>query len=54
MVILRGGTVADVYTGTWVEANVEIDEGRIVYVGPRDPPGAAEVIDVRGKVVAPG
>ncbi|HEY6886332.1 MAG TPA: hypothetical protein VI300_01095, partial [Solirubrobacter sp.] len=54
MVTLVGGTVADVYTGTWVRANVEIDGGRIVYVGPRDPPDAAEVIDVRGKVVAPG
>jgi adenine deaminase len=54
MVSLVGGTVADVYTGTWVQANVEIDEGRIVYVGPREPPHDSERIDVTGKVVAPG
>ena len=39
---LVGGTVADVYTGTWIRANVEIADGRITYVGPRDAglPGA--------------
>src|SRR3954447_9181571 len=49
---LAGGTVADVYTGTWIEANVEIEGGRIAYVGPREPQG--ETLDVSGKVVAPG
>ena len=49
---LAGGTVADVYTGTWIEANVFVEDGRIVYVGPREPAG--EVIDVSGKVIAPG
>src|SRR4051812_1016707 len=48
-----GGTVADVYTGTWIEANVEIEGARITYVGPREPKGA-EVVDVSGKVLAPG
>ena len=52
MVSLVGGTVADVYTGTYVEANVVIDEGRILYVGPREPAG--ETIDVGGKVLVPG
>src|SRR3954454_14908538 len=47
-----GGTVADVYTGTWVEANVEIQDGRITYVGPREPSGTA--VDVSGKVLTPG
>jgi adenine deaminase len=51
---LVGGTVADVYTGTWIEANVEISQGRITYVGPRTPPADAEVLDVSGKVIAPG
>jgi adenine deaminase len=50
--VLAGGTVADVYTGTWIEANVEVEDGRITYVGPREPSGA--VIDVRGKVIVPG
>src|SRR3954471_8785953 len=49
---LAGGTVADVYTGTWIEANVEIEGGRIAYVGPREPQG--ETLDVSGKVIAPG
>jgi adenine deaminase len=50
--VLAGGTVADVYTGTWIEANVEVEDGRITYVGPREPRG--DVIDVTGKVVVPG
>jgi adenine deaminase len=54
VVALVGGTVADVYTGTWVGANVFIEGGRIVYVGPRSPADADDVIDVTGKVVAPG
>ena len=49
---LVGGTVADVYTGTWVEANVEFDDGVITYVGPREPACAA--IDISGKVLVPG
>ena len=48
---LRGGTVADVYTGTWLRANVAIEAGRIVYVGPDS---RGEEIDVSGKVIAPG
>ena len=52
MVTLVGGTVADVYTGTYVDANVVIEGERIVYVGPNQPDG--EVIDVRGKVIVPG
>src|SRR3954447_266548 len=51
-VTLVGGTVADVYTGTWIEANVEIADGRIAYVGPREPSG--ETKDVTGKRVVPG
>src|SRR5688572_10616348 len=51
MVTLVGGTVADVYTGTWIEANVAIDGGRIAYVGP-DVRG--EEFDVSGKVLVPG
>ena len=29
---LVGGTVADVYTGTWVTANVEFEDGVITYL----------------------
>ena len=51
MVTLVGGTVADVYTGTWIEANVVIDGERIAYVGPD---ARGEEIDVSGKVLVPG
>src|SRR4051812_7173215 len=49
---LLGGTVADVYTGTWIKANVEIEDGVITYVGPRAP--ERDAIDVTGKVLTPG
>jgi adenine deaminase len=54
--VVTGGTVADVYAGEWVAANVEIAGGRIAYVGPRAPrTGPATVeIDARGRVVVPG
>jgi adenine deaminase len=50
---LVGGTVADVYTGTWIRANVEVANGVITYVGPRKP-NAARTHDVTGKVLVPG
>jgi len=50
---LVGATVADVYTGTWISANVEISDGVIAYVGPREPDDAT-IVDVRGKVLVPG
>src|SRR3954470_5767852 len=52
--VLAGGTVADVYTGTWVRANVEIEGERIAYVGPREPPPDAVIHDVTGRIVVPG
>ena len=51
MVTFAGGTVADVYTGTWIAANVAVEDGRIVYVGPD---AFGEVVDVGGKVLVPG
>jgi adenine deaminase len=54
MLAVTGGLVADVYSGTWVHANIEIDGDRIVYVGPRDPPPRVTKINARGKVVTPG
>src|SRR4051794_33888087 len=49
---LVGGTVADVYTGTWIKANVEIEDGVIAYVGPREPD--LPTLDVTGKILTPG
>src|ERR1700710_638412 len=53
MVGLVGGMVADVYSGTLFEANVEIEGGRIVHVGRR-PPRTDETIGVAGRIIAPG
>jgi adenine deaminase len=55
-VAVVGGTVADVYAGEWVRANVEIAGGRVAYVGPRTPRSGPQThhIDATGLVVAPG
>ncbi len=50
--VVRDGTVADVYTGRWIEADVEIADGRIAYVGRSR--GGDAAIDARGKLVVPG
>src|SRR4051794_25214059 len=51
--LLRGGTVLDVYRGEWVQANIGIAAGRVATFGEREP-DATEVIDVFGKHVVPG
>lgn len=53
---LRGGEIADVRAGVLRRASVAITDGRITAVGPDDQvcAGAREVIDVAGRVVAPG
>jgi adenine deaminase len=51
--LLRGGTVLDVYRGQWVRANVGIAAGRVATFGDREPE-ATEVLDVSGKHVVPG
>jgi adenine deaminase len=48
--------VADVYTGGWVEANLEVAEGRFAYLGPRTPrlgPSTRRVL-ARGLYAVPG
>ena len=52
--VIAGGTVADVYTGRWIDADVEIEDGRIVYVGAPRGGASHDVIDARGKLVVPG
>ncbi len=51
--VVTGATVADVYTGSWIAADVEIAGGRITYVGPPRGTGGHE-LDATGKVVVPG
>jgi adenine deaminase len=49
--ILAGGQIANVFTGELEEANVAIAGGRIAGIGSYSK--AAELIDCRGKVIAP-
>lgn len=49
--VLAGGTVLNVFTGELEEKTVAISDGRIVNVG--ETAGTNEVIDCRGKVIAP-
>jgi adenine deaminase len=53
---ILGARVADVYTGVWVEANLEVALGRIAYLGPRRPRLGkdTEVMEARGLYVVPG
>ncbi|MYC90100.1 MAG: dihydroorotase [Gemmatimonadetes bacterium] len=52
--LIRGGRVIDPAAGTDAAADLLVDEGRIVHVGPSLAPDSAEVLDARGLVVAPG
>lgn len=53
--LIRGGLVLDGSGGAGRPADVGVEDGRIVYVGPADAShGATTVIDARGLVVAPG
>ncbi len=53
-ILLRGGTVIDGTGTAGVEADVRIRGARIAALGRALPPETDEVIDVRGRVVAPG
>jgi N-acyl-D-amino-acid deacylase len=52
--ILRGGRVVDGSGGPGYEADVAIVDGRIARIGALDDATAERVIDVTGRVVAPG
>lgn len=53
---VHGGVVANVYSGEWLEANVEAIDGWIAYVGPREPDPGPEtrLLDATGRIVVPG
>jgi adenine deaminase len=50
--VFRGGRVADVFTGSLVEADVAVADGLVVGLGPGY--DGAEVVDVDGAILAPG
>ncbi|MEV7797306.1 amidohydrolase family protein [Streptomyces sp. NPDC087512] len=52
--LLRGGLLVDGSGAPAREADVAVADGRIAVLPPRVPAAAAEVLDVSGRVVAPG
>src|SRR6202045_325980 len=52
--ILRGGRVKDPANGRHEAADVAFFDGKVAAVGPDLPRGSAEIIEVRGRIVAPG
>src|SRR5436309_15693612 len=54
--VIRGGTLLNVYTGELYPANVAVRGERIAYVGARDDMVGAgtRVLDVAGRVLVPG
>ena len=52
--LLRGGMVIDGTGATRFRADVRIEGDRIAAVGPNLPHAGAEVLDVTGRIVAPG
>jgi dihydroorotase len=53
-VIVRGGRVIDPSVGLDAVLDVGIARGRIAAIEPRLDAGSAEIVDARGKIVAPG
>lgn len=53
---IRGGTVANVYSGEYLRANIAVKNGRIAYVGLGEESVGdnTQVIDASGKYVCPG
>ena len=53
---VRGGTIANVYSGEFYEGNVAVTAGRIAFVGEgeRTVGQDAEIVEAKGMIVAPG
>ncbi|EPE62099.1 putative adenine deaminase YerA domain protein [Exiguobacterium sp. S17] len=52
--VLTNATYLNVYVKQWKQANIWIENDRIVYVGPDVPKSAVETVDMTGKYVVPG
>ncbi|KQM13725.1 amidohydrolase [Sphingomonas sp. Leaf24] len=53
-IVIRGGTIHDGSGGRPITGDVEIKGDRIVYVGRSRGTRAAQIVDARGAIVAPG
>ena len=49
--ILKGGTIVNVFSGEMIEADVAIADGFIAGIGDYEGP---EILDVRGGIICPG
>lgn len=52
--ILAGGRIIDGTGNPWFYGDIGVKDGKIVAIGKLDPSTAARVIDITGRVVAPG
>lgn len=52
--LLTGGRIVDGTGNSWFYGDVGIREGKIAAVGKLDHSGAAQIIDVKGQIIAPG
>ncbi|RCS54045.1 D-aminoacylase [Bremerella cremea] len=52
--LLRGGRVVDGTGAPWYQADILIDDGKIIEIGHIQPEAAKRVIEAEGLVVAPG
>ncbi len=53
-VLIQGGRIVDGTGAPWYEADVLIDDGKIVEIGHIKPEAAQRVIEAKGLIVAPG
>ncbi|KQM76514.1 amidohydrolase [Sphingomonas sp. Leaf22] len=53
-IVIRGGTIHDGSGGKPITGDVELQGDRIVYVGRSRGTRAAQIVDARGQIVAPG
>ena len=53
-IVIRGGTIYNGANAEPITGDVEIAGDRIVYVGPTRRTQAAQIIDAKGQIVAPG
>ncbi len=53
-IVIRGGTIHDGSGGKPITGDVELQGDRIVYIGRSRGTRAAQIVDARGQIVAPG
>lgn len=52
--VIRGGVIADVYSGRFIEGDLAVADGRIAAIGEPGSCAGLEIIDAAGRYVLPG